>query len=173
MVLREICALDYVLNHKSTVTFRDPTISAALDKGRLVAGEMLFVNAADGDTDVWLSLTGSVSTHEVIVVGNSVLLPPLIITSAAIRHTTCLHDTVLALESVVAEETKPRVLFVLLQIPQLAGYRVRKLEDLITELRTCKVVVITNCVPIKSIASQTFVLDGNRCVGSKRLRTVS
>jgi hypothetical protein len=66
-----------------------------------------------------------------------------------------LHDLVILLRDILASEKKPAVVFILEREDVLRGFRVKRLEQLVSDLLAQNVTVITNWSVVAHIATLT------------------
>lgn len=166
MTIVEMDAFEFLKAHRGAFRFADEALNSILHKGRLVAGELLHVS---GGTEMMHRLI-TISGDDSAVIMRSVSGQGA--GACGMKIVASLHALVEEIERISRiESDKPRVMFLIDSGPPLlAGYKVPKLERLVSHLRAeDRMIVITNCDLLADLASQRINFDGQRGT-VKRLR---
>ena len=148
MAIEELNLLEFVNSYKGSVSFGDEGVNKLLHKGRLRCGELLFLHGTTENTSKAIDrLYESIDTDE----------------KASIKYSrndySTLETLIGSVERLLIDRPRLRVLFLMDSGPLLKGFRVKKLEKLISEFQKAKVVIVTNFDLLASLASQTIFVQ--------------
>ena len=154
MPVHEWTAEEFLRTQKPWVRFSDAGISGQLREGRLSCRELVFVKGSLNASikhltrmcesiflDNVMSIDYSIERNSATAQGN-IWVPSL-------------HDLVILLRDILASEKKPAVVFILEREDVLRGFRVKRLEQLVSDLLAQNVTVITNWSVVAHIATLT------------------
>lgn len=156
MTIIEISAFELIKSHRGAIQFSDKSINRYFTKGRLMAGELLHISGGILETSQFiLQLSSLIETPEKVTVtyskshddhfGNHL---------GGEIFVSTLQQLVDVSEELAETQKKPRVLFLIDSGCLLKGFKVKKLEQIISTLCQCKVAVITNLDLLCDLASQ-------------------
>jgi hypothetical protein len=157
MTITRNTALEFWQSHRKSIRFSDNLVLELLHREQLLIGELCFVESKSGACvfQFMESMYSSCKSDSVVVEYQK--------TSENIssglggrNHVTSLDALVSQLESLV--DTKPLVVFLLDRVNLLRGFRIAKLERLVTRLLDDGCVVVTNCWNLSSLAATRTVL---------------
>jgi hypothetical protein len=150
--------MEFLLRRKNVIKFTQTRISKALDLGRLMLGDLLFVESERRDgIDIPLLISSIADISYLVLVHKD--CEACLLDSVPVVAVSCLHELVAALDKVVQDETKPAVLFIHCALTALATYRIPKLEEILLTLQAFKVAIVTDCKPVEHLATVKLLLN--------------
>ena len=165
MPIIEISAFELIKSHRGAIQFSDKSINRYFTKGRLMAGELIHISGGISETSKFmLHLSSLIETPDKTSVTYSksdhVHFGPH---SDGEIYVSSLQQLVDVIEELAEKQSKPRVLFLIDSGCLLNGFKVKKLERIISTLCQCRVAVITNLDLLSDLASQrvTVFEDGS------------
>ena len=157
MPVHEWNAADFIANHRTWIRFADDGLTKLLHKGRVSAGDLLYLGGCRLKTESKLrSMEHDINTDKVVFIEYSSTCS----VSEDPEHVcvNSLQDLVSFVETLACADPKPRAVILLELEDVLKGYRICKLERLILELLSSQVAVITNWSVLASLSTQRIVL---------------